>query len=240
MKHFMTNTLSCIIVDDNYLDRIAVEAEVMNFNHLRLLGSFSNALEAMESISTLQPDILFLDINLPDITGLQLFDKIDNYSPACVIITSYPDYASQCFELKVFDYILKPVESHRFKSTVQRIDDFTRLKQKANAYDVLFKHEEIIFKVGLSTVKLNSSEILYLEAFGDYTKIVTENKVYLTLATLSNFLESLPAGKFMRIHRSYVIAVNKVRSLNVKNIDIGTSVLPIGKTYLKEAKQTFK
>lgn len=236
----MTNTLSCIIIDDNYLDRIAVEAEVMNFNHLRLLGSFSNALEAMESISTLQPDILFLDIDLPDITGLQLFGKIDSYSPTCVIITSYPEYASHCFELKVFDYILKPVESERFSTAVQRIDDFNRLKHKANAYDVLFQNEEIIFKVGLSIVKLNCSEIFYLEAFGDYTKIVTENKVYLTLTTLSNFLESLPAGKFMRIHRSYVIAINKVKSLNVKYIDIGTNILPIGKTYLKEAKQTFK
>lgn len=236
----MTNTLSCIIVEDNDLDRIAIEAELMNFNHLRLLGSFSNALEAMECISTLQPDILFLDIDLPDMTGLQLFDKINSYSPTCVVITSYPEYASQCFELKVFDYILKPVENQRFNQVVNRLVDFSQLKQKARAYDVLFKHEEIIFKVGLSTVKLNSSEILYLEAFGDYTKIVTENKVYLTLATLSNFLELLPPGKFIRIHRSYVIAVNKVRSLNVKKIDIGTSVLPIGRTYLKEAKQTFK
>lgn len=236
----MTNTLSCIIVDDSNLDRTAVEAELKNFGHLKLLGSFSSAIEAMESIRKMQPDVLFLDVDMPEVTGLQLVSKIDSYSPACVIITSYPEYAMQCFELKIFDYILKPLESQRFNATVQRLDDFTMLKQKANAYDVLFKTDEIIFKTGLSTTKLNSNEILYLEAFGDYTKIVTENRVYLTLATLSNFLESLPIGKFIRIHRSYVIAINKVSCLHSKNINLGSHTLPIGKTYLKEAKQTFK
>jgi DNA-binding LytR/AlgR family response regulator len=236
----MTNTLSCIIVDDNYLDRVAVEAAVMNFNHLKLLGSFPNALEAMESISTFRPDVLFLDVDLPDITGLQLFVKIDCYSPTCVIITSCPEYASRCFELKIFDYILKPIESERFNCVVQRISDFVQLRQKARAYDLLFGYEDVTFKVGLLTVKLNSGEILYLESFGDYTKIVTEKKVYLTLATLSKFLESLPSGKFIRIHRSYVVAINKVKSLTVKNIDVGANIIPIGKTYLKAAKQTFK
>ncbi|WP_316837144.1 LytTR family DNA-binding domain-containing protein [Pedobacter nutrimenti] len=236
----MLNTLSCIVVDDSYLDRTTVEAELENFNHLKLLGSFSNAVAAMEMIRVLQPDVLFLDVDMPGITGLQLFDKIDSYSPACIIITSFPEYAPYGFELKIFDYILKPLETHRFNLTVQRLQDFTMLKQKASAYDVLFKQDEIIFKEGLNTIKLSSSEIIYLEAFGDYTKIVTEKKVYLTLTTLSHFLESLPAGKFMRIHRSYVVAINKVKRFNVKNIEVGTTTLPVSKTHLKEAKQTFK
>lgn len=236
----MTNILTCIIVDDNHLDRIAIETELNNFSQLKLLGSFANAIEAMEPISILQPSILFVDVNMPEISGLELFGNIDTYLPTCVVISAYPEYACQCFELKIFDYILKPLESHRFGHTIKRLEDFTQLKRKAGAYDVLFEYEFVIFKEGLSAVKLHTSQIIYLEAFGDYTKIVTEQKVHLTLATLSNFLESLPTGKFIRIHRSYVIAKNKVSCVNVKNVELGKHVLPIGKTYLKTAKQTFK
>jgi DNA-binding LytR/AlgR family response regulator len=210
------NTLSCIIVDDSYLDRAAVQSELENVRHLKLLGSFSNAIAAMEMIRARQPDVLFLDVDMPGVTGLQLFNSVDSYTPACIIISAYPEYAVQGFELKIFDYILKPLDSHRFQLSIQRLLDFSMLKQKASAYDVLFQQEEIIFKEGLNTMKINSSEIIYLEAFGDYTKIVTEKKRYLTLRTLSDFLDALPEGKFMWIHRSYVVAVHKVQRLNVK------------------------
>jgi DNA-binding LytR/AlgR family response regulator len=239
----MTNTLSCIIVDDNYLDRIAVETELGNFDHLKLLGSFSNAMEALEMVRTCKPDVLFMDVNMPDITGLQLLrciGGIASYTPICIIISSFPDYALEGFELNVFDYILKPVISERFNDAVKRLADFINIKERARAYSAMIEDEKIAFKEGHNAVYLSVNDIVYLEAFGDYTKVVTPAKNYLTLATLSNFLQSLPPGRFMRVHRSYVIAINKVKSLNVKNIDIGTSILPIGKTYLKEAKQTFK
>ncbi|NQX42137.1 DNA-binding response regulator, LytR/AlgR family [Pedobacter steynii] len=236
----MLNTLSCIIVDDSYLDRITVQSELENVKQLKLLGSFSNAIAAMEMIRLRQPDVLFLDVDMPGVTGLQLFNSVDSYAPACIIISAYPEYAVQGFELKIFDYILKPLDSHRFQLSVQRLLDFSMLKQKASAYDVLFQQEEIIFKEGLNTMKINSNEIIYLEAFGDYTKIVTEKKRYLTLKTLSDFLDALPEGKFMRIHRSYVVAVHKVQRLNVKNIEVGTRILPIGKSHLKAARQRFK
>jgi DNA-binding LytR/AlgR family response regulator len=139
-----------------------------------------------------------------------------------------------------FDYILKPVISERFNDAVKRLADFINIKERARAYSAMIEDEKIAFKEGHNAVYLSVNDIVYLEAFGDYTKVVTPAKNYLTLATLSNFLQSLPPGRFMRVHRSYVIAINKVKSLNVKNIDIGTSILPIGKTYLKEAKQTFK
>ncbi len=129
------------------------------------------------------------------------------------------------------------MESDRFESCISRINDFITLKGKAEAYDVLFEKEKIIFKEGHNLVNINANEVLYLEAYGDYTKIVTENKSHLTLATLSNFLESLPIGKFMRIHRSYVVSINKVKALNQKSLDLGIGSIPIGKTYWKEAKQ---
>ena len=114
------------------------------------------------------------------------------------------------------------------------------MKGKAEAYDVLFDNDKIIFKEGHNVVNLNANEVIYLEAYGDYTKIVTENKSHLTLATLSNFLESLPAGKFMRIHRSYVVAIKKVKELGQKSIDMGIHSIPIGKIFLRDARQTLK
>jgi DNA-binding LytR/AlgR family response regulator len=236
----MKHTLTCIIIDDDDLDRMAIEAEVNAYEELHLLGSFCNPIEALEFLRIQKPAILFLDIDMPEITGLELIKSIIDLDTINVIISSHAEFALQGFQLKVFDFILKPVESDRFESCAKRIFDFTQLKNKAEAYDVLFENERIIFKEGYNMVTLNVNEIFYLEAYGDYTKIVTEKKEHLTLATLSNFLESLPKGKFMRIHRSYVVATNKVDSFGAKHIMIGINNLPIGKTYLKEAKQAFK
>lgn len=230
-RQFMNNILSCIIVDDSELDRKAVENEVFNYPDLKIIGSFDNCLEAMNFFSLNKPDILFVDIDMPEITGLEFIKTINNTSAANIIISSHPEYALEGFQLKVFDFILKPLETQRFDDTIKRLRDFIQLKGKAEAYDVLFDHEEVVFKDGLTTIKLNGSDILYLEAFGDYTKIVTQKKVHLTLTTLSKFLEALPADKFVRIHRSYAVARDKIWSKNSVSVGVGEVNLPIGKTF---------
>lgn len=235
----MKDTLTCIIVDDDDLDRLAVEAEVSSFSKLKVLGSFNNPVEAICAINSQKPVILFLDIDMPEINGIDFVKSISNLDTINVFITSHPEFALQGFQLKVFDFILKPLETDRFENCIHRIFDFVKLKEKAEAYDVLFENEKIIFKEGHNVVNLNANEVIYLEAYGDYTKIVTEKKSHLTLATLSNFLESLPVGKFMRIHRSYVIAINKVKSVGNKNINMGVDIIPVGKTYIRETKKIF-
>ncbi|PWS30726.1 LytR/AlgR family response regulator transcription factor [Pedobacter paludis] len=227
----MNNILSCIIIDDSDLDRKAVENEVFNYPDLKIIGSFDNCLEALNFFSLNKPDILFVDIDMPDITGLEFIRTINNTSTANIIISSHPEYALEGFQLKVFDFILKPLETQRFNDTIKRLKDFNQLKNKAEAYDVLFDHEEVVFKDGLTTVKLNAGDIFYLEAFGDYTKIVTEKKVHLTLTTLSKFLDSLPTDKFVRIHRSYAVAKDKITAKNAVFVGVGDMNLPIGKTY---------
>lgn len=235
----MKDTLTCIIVDDDDLDRMAVAAELSLFPKIKVLGSYPSPIEAINAINVHQPDILFLDIDMPEINGVDFIKSTVNTETINVFITSHPEFAIQGFQLKVFDFILKPLEAERFESCIHRIFDFVKLKDKAEAYDVLFENEKIIFKEGHKVVNLNASEVIYLEAYGDYTKIVTEKKSHLTLATLSNFLESLPPGKFMRIHRSYVVSINKVKSLGHKCIDMGVGIIPVGKTYLRETKRIF-
>lgn len=232
----MKSVLTCIVVDDDLLDRLTVEAELSKFNNIQVLGSFDNALEAVDFLSQRKPDILFLDIDMPEINGIDLVKSIKDLDTVNVFITSFPEFALQGFQLKVFDFILKPLETDRFSQCITRINDFIALKGKAEAYDVLFENEKIIFKEGHNVMNLNANEVIYLEAYGDYTKIVTEKKSHLTLVTLSSFLESLPLGKFVRIHRSYVIAKDKVNSFGPKSVNVGTNVLPIGKTYVKAIK----
>lgn len=235
-KLFM-EMLTCIIIDDDELDRINLEQEILIDGTVKLLDSCSCAIEALDKINLLKPDILFLDIDMPEINGLDLVKALGFSTSIKVFITSHQEFALQGFELKVFDFILKPLTHERFKDCIERISDFVRLKGKANAYDVLFENEKLIFKEGHNVVNLNTNEIIYLEAYGDYTKIVTKYKCHLTLATLSSFLASLPAGKFLRIHRSYVVAVDKVSGFRQKHIELGIQLLPIGKTFLKDTKK---
>jgi DNA-binding LytR/AlgR family response regulator len=234
----MIDTLSCIIVDDDQLDRMMIVTELAAHPTVKILGEYGNPIEAISSIKSLKPDILFLDIDMPEVNGIDLIKSIADFNTINVLITAHSEFALQSFQLKVFDYILKPLATARFDSCMDRILEFKALKNKAKAYDVLFENEKIIFKEGHNLVNLNANEVIYLEAYGDYTKIVTEKKSYLTLATLSNFLESLPTGKFVRIHRSYVVAINKIKGLTQKNLDLGIGLIPIGKTYWKEAKQS--
>ncbi|MFD2583930.1 LytR/AlgR family response regulator transcription factor [Pedobacter vanadiisoli] len=236
----MNAPLSCIIVDDCELDRKSIENEVVNSAVLKLTGSFNNCVEALTFFNSHQPDVVFVDVDMPNINGLEFIKTINDSNAINIIISSHPEYALDGFQLKVFDFILKPLESDRFETCIKRLVDFIQLKNKAEAYDVLFRNEQVVFKDGLSTVNLNAAEILFLEAFGDYTKIVTEKKVHLTLTTLSKFMDCLPQGKFVRIHRSYVIARNKVSRLDTKTVAIGANALPIGKTYHKALKNIFK
>ncbi|RZL35007.1 MAG: response regulator transcription factor [Pedobacter sp.] len=201
-----------------------------------MTGSYANPIEALQAMQVTTPDVLFLDIDMPELSGLDFIKSISEVKTINVIISSHPEYALEGFQLNVFDFILKPLETSRFEHTLKRIQNFAQLKSKADAYDVLFENEKIIFKEGHNMVNLNANEISYLEAYGDYTKIVTEKKSHLTLATLSNFLESLPQGKFLRIHRSYIIAKDKISSFGPKFVNIGPHILPIGKTYIKTIK----
>ncbi len=233
----MSVPLTCIIIDDDDLDRLTVEAELANYDELRLIGSFGNCLEAISFFRQHRPDVLFTDVDMPEINGMEMIKTINHLGSINIIISSHPEYALQGFQLKAFDFILKPLTSDRFEESIRRVIAFNQLKNKAEAYDILFENEKIIFKEGHKIVNISAKEVIYLEAYGDYTKIVTGNKVYLTLITLSSFLESLPAGKFIRIHRSYAIAIGKVKCLNTKQVDMGSSHLPIGKTYLREIRE---
>ena len=226
--------LKYVIIDDEEIDRTAVELEAGKFHFLQKIGSYSNLVEALEIISHSSPDVIFLDIEMPVISGMDFLRKENHPTFLPVLITSHPEFALEGFELEAFDYLLKPVSSERFSTCALRLLDFYQMHSKACAFDIEQENNFIMIKQGYDKYKIAINDILYVEAMKDYTKIVTTDHRYLVLSTLNGIIEKLPADKFVRIHRSYVVNKNKVEVFQKDNIKIQSTVLPIGKLYKHE------
>jgi DNA-binding LytR/AlgR family response regulator len=223
--------LKYVIIDDDEIDRAVVETEAVKFSFLQKVASCFNPLEAIELIKKFNPDIIFLDIEMPEISGIELIRKKITDAALPVFITSHPEFALESYELEAFDYLLKPVSSERFATCAFRLRDFFQMRSKACAFDTEEETNFIIIKQGYDKYKIATHDILYLEAMRDYTRVVTTAKQYLVLTTLNGILEKLNPGLFVRIHRSYVVNRNKVDAVHKNKINIQSLELPIGKLY---------
>lgn len=220
-----------MIVDDNMLDQLSLLTALQPYTFLQPISTCNNASDAYTAIQTLHPDVVFLDIDMPDKNGMELLKMIKDAVPISIFVTSHMEYALESYELQVLDYLLKPVTDDRIKTTVLRIQNFWELKEKAEAWSVLFGQENITIKDGYNQLRIPISEIVYVEAMKDYTKLVTGNKAYLTLSPFTQFIERLPSQLFVRVHRSYAVAVHKIKELRNSEIVCGNHSIPIGKTY---------
>ncbi|MEP6674760.1 MAG: LytTR family DNA-binding domain-containing protein [Ferruginibacter sp.] len=233
----MPQILTYIIVDDEEIDRISIEAEAARFPFLKKKANCAHALEAIEIIERNPPDIIFTDIQMPDINGLQLIRKISNLVAAPVFITSHTEFALDGFELEVFDYILKPLNHERFAKCVLRLQDFFELRSKAFAYQNN-EPDFIIIRQGHDKYKIALKDIIYLEAMKDYTKIITLNGNYLVLTTFANMLKSLSV-KFIQVHRSFIINSEQFSAMKDNKLYLDKYVLPIGKLYRQKLADLF-
>ncbi|HEX4371955.1 MAG TPA: LytTR family DNA-binding domain-containing protein [Puia sp.] len=227
----MTLPLRYLIVDDDEISRLHVEAEAGRFSFLAKSASCGSAIEAFELISQFKPDIVFADIEMPGTTGLELIKSLSGKVAAPVFITSHPEFALEGFEMEAFDYLLKPINRERFERCAMRLNDFFQLRANAFAFDKEQESGFIIIKQGHDKHKLSLFEILYLEAMKDYTRIVTDEKKYLVLSTISGMEEKLPAEKFVRIHRSYIVNRSKINVVKGNKIQVSDYELPVGKRY---------
>jgi DNA-binding LytR/AlgR family response regulator/signal transduction histidine kinase len=232
----MDYTLKYLIVEDDDIDRLSVETEADKFPFLKRIASCSHPLEAMELISETHPDVLFLDIEMPDINGLQLVRMLADQSIIPVFITSHPEFAIEGFEIEAFDYLLKPLTADRFARCAIRLQDFFRLRSQAFAFAREQETGSIVIKQGHDKCKLRISDILYLEAMKDYTRIVLPDRQYLVLTTLSDMQERLPVEKFVRIHRSYIVRTDKITAVKSNKIFLSSNELPVGKLYKNALK----
>lgn len=220
-----------LIVDDDEIDRMAFEVEAEKFSYLHKIAACSNPVEAAELIHLFQPDAVFVDIEMPGMTGLELIRCLSGKIPAPVFITSHPEFALEGYEMEAFDYILKPLNAERFGRCAARLHDFFELRAKAFAFEKDLADDCIVIKQGYDKFKIVIHDILYLEAMKDYTRVVTSSKPYLVLGTLTGMCERLPQEKFVRIHRSYIVNRSKIRSVQANKVMLDGCHLPVGKVY---------
>jgi len=220
--------IKCIAVDDEPPALELIEEYVSRFNELTLLHTFDDAVSAVDFLRNNQVDLLFIDINMPDITGIELVKALEE-KPMVIFTTAYKKFAYEGFELEAIDYLLKPIDFSRFSKAVNKALEYNQYKKSAENS----KHEYLFVRSEYRVVKINLSEVEYIESLEDYIKIhIANSKPVLTLMPLKKVLEKLPADKFKRIHRSYVVAVNKVRAVLNKKVQLASAVeLPISESY---------
>ncbi len=217
--------LNTIVVDDSSIQRITIAKLISDHNNLRLGGDFSNALEAKNYISLNPVDLIFLDIEMPHITGFDLLDGL-KVKPQIIFITSKADYAVKAFEYSATDFLQKPIRKDRFIEAVKKAVNMHLLKNDNIIED---PGAHIIIKSNLKKIKLGISKIKYIHAFGDYIKVVTYDDEYMVLSTMKNFEKELPKDKFLRVHKSYIINLEKVKRFNSKYIEIDGEQIPISR-----------
>ncbi len=217
--------LTCIIVEDEPLARRILEGYISRVPFLVLKGSFEDAIEAAEHLRDYRVDLMFLDIHLPEIGGLSFLRTLPD-PPAVIVTTAYQEYALEGYELDLVDYLLKPFGFDRFLAAVNKMD---KQKQLQGAGDSNKDH--FFVSIQQKKVKIFFSEILFIESQKEYVRIVTADHSYRTKMGTHEIEGLLPGTQFKRIHRSFIIALNKVRSFNAEEVEIHGNKIPVGRGY---------
>lgn len=220
--------MKCIIVDDNKMARMALRQLVSQLPQLELVAESSDATEALDTLDNTQIDLLLLDIEMPGMSGLDLIKKLGTNRPLIIFTTAKTDYAVEAFELNVVDYLVKPITLPRLKQAVEKVTETL----ESNKEEVKVEEQGFVFVKDNGVLKrISIEDILFLEAMGDYVKVHTPQKFHVVHATLKSIEEKLPASKFIRVHRSYIVAINKIDYIQEGTISIGKTTIPVADTH---------
>lgn len=220
--------VTCIIVDDEPLSQDIVEKYIQDIPQLELIKKCSNALEAIEVLQNHDIQLIFLDINMPKLSGISFVKSLSKV-PEIIFITAYPEFAVEGFEVEATDYILKPFSMERFMKAVNKA-----LRKIAAKQTDRFSPPNpayLIVKSDKKMHKINYEDILYFNSMGDYVKVFTKNKVLITNDTLKSIEVNLPELQFLRIHKSFIISINAIQYIEGNQIKVANDLLPIGLTY---------
>ncbi|MDA6070476.1 LytTR family DNA-binding domain-containing protein [Flavobacterium sp. AC] len=227
----MTKKYTCIIIDDDEIDRLTVLSFAKKFPILDILGVFESAEDALPFIEEQKVDILFLDIDMPGLSGIE-FRKKTLEIPVCIFITAHPEHAVESFEIETLDFIVKPLKLDRFAQTISRIEEFMEIKLKASLFEASIGGDTIYIKEGHEQTKVKLHEILYLEALKDYTLIITDKKRHCVLSSIGNLLKEDHFQSFIRIHRSFAVQRQFIQKINSTEIILNNNVaIPVGRSY---------
>lgn len=227
----MINKVTCVIVDDEPVAREIITSFVGKIPNLELVKACANAMEAFEVAKKIKVDLFFLDINMPEVSGLSLAKTISKNSKI-IFTTAYREYAVDGFNLQAVDYLLKPISFDRFLQAVNKYFDIDKPQNTIFQTDKSNSKNDFIFvRSDRKMVKVNFNEILYIESLSDYIKIFTNTKTIVTRETISNIETKLPQNNFIRLHRSYIAAISKINSYTNEFVEIGKKALPISRSY---------
>ncbi|MEJ8802074.1 LytR/AlgR family response regulator transcription factor [Pontibacter sp. H249] len=220
--------MKCIIVDDEALAREGMAHYVAQVDYLELVGSYNSAIAAQNALQQQQVDLMFLDINMPGITGLNLLELLP-HPPLTILATAYPNYALEGFKLDVLDYLLKPIPLERFLKAVNKARDYYVLKQKQVSEPQLTETDYIFVKHNKLFEKVFLADILYIEGMQNYVQLHTTTRKLIVHLTFKALEQTLPAQQFFRIHKSYIISLSHIRALSGNNVLIGNESLPVAR-----------
>lgn len=234
MKPLDNNKARCLIVDDEPLARDVLRRYCAKLPMVDLVGEFSNAIDAFVYLQYNEVDILFLDIRMPELLGTELLQSLKN-PPKVIFTTAYKEYALDGFELGVVDYLLKPIRFDRFLKAINKAmpgNENVLLTEEPAESKRISGVDSIYLRIDRRQVRIILDEILYIESSKDYINIFTPNKMHLCRQTITSIEELLNKNEFVRIHRSFIVPINKIKSFTHELVEINKKELPIGKFYL--------
>jgi DNA-binding LytR/AlgR family response regulator len=221
-------SLSCVIIEDESISRAMIEGLAQKTGFLSVKESFASSSQALHWLNENNVDLIFLDVEMPEISGIELLQALI-YKPAVIIISSNPKYAIDAFQFSVIDYLLKPVNDYgRFLQAVTKVA--SRLKNDASGTELVSEHH-LYVRIDSILHKIAVEDILWIEAFGDYIKIQTKEKLQTTYGTLKKIEERLPAARFVRVHRSFIVNLEKISNIDSNNLIIDKKIIPISENY---------
>lgn len=225
--------LRAAVIDDEPLAREGIKAYLQKIDYIESINTFSDPLKALKKISSGDFDILFLDIKMPGINGLDFLRTLEE-PPEVIIITAYPSYAVLGFELDASGYLVKPVSFEKFLKAVNKVRKVISLKRAERAFREEHNEKFFFIKNNRSFYKINYDDILYIEAMQNYAAIHTQGKKHITYGSMKNIYSSLPERKFLRIQKSFIVSIAKIDSIEGNIINIGKNKIPIGRSKKEE------
>lgn len=234
--------IRCVIIDDEPLAQRVIERYTENIPFLEIVSKCSNAVDAIDVLHHTDVDLLFLDINMPRISGIDFLKTLIN-PPLVIITTAYAEFAIQGFELDVVDYLMKPIAFDRFYKAIQKVEDLLKSRELPHfeMKTVERADESFIFiKSSKKTYKVTLDDILFIEALGDYVKIYTTDKMIVSYQSLKNIETLLPSKLFPRIHKSFIIALSRVDLIEGNHVKIKDRLIPIGTNFKTDFEKLIK
>ena len=230
--------INCVVIDDEPLARAGLKEYIADIDFLNLVGEFDNALAATSLIDSGAVDLLFLDIQMPKITGIDFFKTLKN-PPAVIFTTAYPQFALDGFEVNALDYLVKPISFERFLKAAHKAKEFYNVRQEPGKQSAIFTATEtsaeyFFIKADNKLVKVFLEDILFVEALQNYVTIQTTSKKYISYLTIKSVEDYLPADRFIKVHKSFIIAAARVDSIDGNEICISQYRIPVSRSLKEE------